>query len=298
MSSDPPAIAAVIPAYNRGALIERSIRSAQAQTVPMREIVVVDDRSTDDTAEVVERLAADDPRIRLVRHERNGGPSRARNTGVREASPECRWIAPLDSDDEWMPTKTERQLEALERFRRAGLPEPGCVYTGHVERESDGTECIRRSAAEGDVLADVLDDFCQIPSGVLVRRDRYDAIGGMDPLITSGEDHDFVIRLAGSTTFAAVDEVLAIRHMHDSEQNSWNLAGMPRFIERHAAAIRKHHGRDGLARFLFRYANLYQHSGDWRAGLRLAAWGLWLSPQGKFGVWVLWRCLLQAAGRR
>ncbi len=106
---DPPAprMSAVIPTYNRAALVVRAVESALAQTRPPDEIVVVNDGSTDDTAE---RLAPYLDRIRLVR-QANGGVASARNHGVAAAAHP--WIAFLDSDDVWDPRHLERMADAL-----------------------------------------------------------------------------------------------------------------------------------------------------------------------------------------
>ncbi len=291
LSPEAPVIAVVIPAYNRAHTIARAVASVQDQTVEVHEIVIVDDCSTDDTCDIIQELASGDSRIRLIRHDTNGGPSRARNTGVRETSEACNWIAFLDSDDEWAPEKIERQLEALGRFRRERGEEAGCVYTAHSELSDNGEEWIRRSIAEGHVLGEVLNDFYQIPSCMLIRRDIYESIGGMDPLMITWEDHDFGIRLAAATPFATVPDVLTIRHIHNTDHYSWRLQGVVHFIERHRSAILKHHGRDGLARLLLRSGHLHQQAGNWRAGLKFALRGLWMNPRRKIGVWITLRCL-------
>ncbi len=103
-------VSIVIAAYNVSAHVERAIRSALAQTMPDIEILVVDDASTDDTAERVARLATSDPRIRLIRMSENGGPGHARNQALRSAR--GRWIAVLDADDFWVPTRLRRLLDA------------------------------------------------------------------------------------------------------------------------------------------------------------------------------------------
>ncbi len=105
-----PRVSVIIPAFNAAAVIGSAVGSAQAQTESRIEIIVVDDASTDDTAAVVERLAAQDARLRLVRMARNGGPGAARNAGLDAAGGE--WIALLDADDRYHPRRLETLLTA------------------------------------------------------------------------------------------------------------------------------------------------------------------------------------------
>jgi succinoglycan biosynthesis protein ExoO len=99
----------IIPAYNVSGIIGRAIYSAAAQTEPPLEILVIDDCSTDDTAEVVRALAREIPVLRLLSTPSNGGPAAARNVGLRAAKAD--WIALLDSDDAWKPGRLERLSE-------------------------------------------------------------------------------------------------------------------------------------------------------------------------------------------
>jgi succinoglycan biosynthesis protein ExoO len=99
----------IIPAYNVSGIIGRAIRSAAAQTLPPLEILVIDDCSTDDTVEVVRVLGREIPSLRLLSTPVNGGPSAARNVGLREAKAD--WIALLDSDDAWKPGRLKRLSE-------------------------------------------------------------------------------------------------------------------------------------------------------------------------------------------
>jgi succinoglycan biosynthesis protein ExoO len=99
----------IIPAYNVSGIIGRAIRSAAAQTFSPLEILVIDDCSTDDTVEVVRALGREIPSIRLLSTPANGGPSAARNVGLRAAKGD--WIALLDSDDAWKPGRLERLSE-------------------------------------------------------------------------------------------------------------------------------------------------------------------------------------------
>lgn len=110
----PPNLVSVItPAYNAGAVISQTIESLIAQSYENWEQIVVDDCSTDDTAEVVRKYSDRDPRIRLISLDSNrGAPAGPRNIGVKQAA--GTWVAFLDSDDIWHPRKLEYQLKALQ----------------------------------------------------------------------------------------------------------------------------------------------------------------------------------------
>ncbi len=112
MQSSSPAISVVMPAYNASGYIEATIASILAQTVSDFELIVVNDCSKDNTAEIVTKFAETDSRVRLVTLQKNfGRPAGPRNLGVREAKAD--WIAFIDSDDIWHPAKLELQLKAL-----------------------------------------------------------------------------------------------------------------------------------------------------------------------------------------
>jgi teichuronic acid biosynthesis glycosyltransferase TuaG len=102
-----------MPAYNAERTIAASARSALNQTYTDWELIVVDDRSTDDTAAIIAGLAAADDRVRIQRQPQRGGAAAARNSGVAMARGE--WVAFLDADDVWMPDKLARQLAFMAR---------------------------------------------------------------------------------------------------------------------------------------------------------------------------------------
>lgn len=124
-------VSIVTPAYRAARFIGETIRSVQAQTYRDFEMLVVDDCSPDDTAAIVERFAAADPRIRLLRQAANGGPAAARNRALAEAR--GRWVAFLDGDDLWLPDKLERQL-AFHRARGARIS-----FTAFRRIDADGS---------------------------------------------------------------------------------------------------------------------------------------------------------------
>lgn len=112
-STKAPLVSVIMPVYNGSRFVEQAIRSVQNQTLRDWELFVLDDCSTDDTCERVERIAAADPRIRLVRSQSNRGVARARNQGF--ALSRGRYVALLDSDDLWHPTKLQLQLEQMQQ---------------------------------------------------------------------------------------------------------------------------------------------------------------------------------------
>ncbi|WP_276257060.1 glycosyltransferase [Halomontanus rarus] len=131
-------VSVVIPTYNRADVLPRAIDSALAQTVDDLEVLVVDDGSTDDTQAVVDSYET--PRVQSITHGTNRGANVARNTGIEHANGE--FVAFLDSDDEWRPTKLERQLAALDD--RSGGSVSGVESDGSSDSrgptDSDGSD--------------------------------------------------------------------------------------------------------------------------------------------------------------
>jgi glycosyltransferase involved in cell wall biosynthesis len=115
----PMKVSVIIPALNAAAFIGNAIRSALAQSLSDLEVIVVDDGSTDATAAIVQGFAAQDARVRLIRHEAPRGVSAARNTAIRVATGD--WIALLDADDEFAPIRLERLVAEAETRGLDGL---------------------------------------------------------------------------------------------------------------------------------------------------------------------------------
>ncbi len=113
-----PLVSIITPSWNVEGLIEETIRSVQAQSFEDWELLIADDCSTDRTPEIIAAIGARDPRVKLIRQARNGGPALARQAAIDRA--EGRYLAFLDSDDLWLPRKLERQL-AFAREKGAAL---------------------------------------------------------------------------------------------------------------------------------------------------------------------------------
>lgn len=124
-------VSVITPTYNCAPFIAEAIRSVQAQTYTNWEMIIIDDSSTDNTADVVEPFLKEDPRIIYNRLETNAGAAVARNTALRRAR--GRWIAFLDSDDIWYPGKLETQLEFM---AKNNYP---FTYHSYIEIDEDGS---------------------------------------------------------------------------------------------------------------------------------------------------------------
>lgn len=203
-------VSALIPTYNRRAEVVRAIDSVFAQTVPVDEIIVVDDGSTDGSAEAIrDRYGS---RVVLL-EQKNAGVSAARNRGIREAQGE--WIAFLDSDDTWLPTKIERQLEALAALGgEFGLCLTDCAFDGDPRLKSSAFE--RSGFAATSKLGAVEKpaqymlagrEFFWLPS-LMVRRSLLEELRAFNESLVIGEDTDLLFRLCFKTRFCFVAEQL------------------------------------------------------------------------------------------
>ncbi|MDE5463882.1 glycosyltransferase family A protein [Bradyrhizobium sp. CSS354] len=175
-------VSVLIPAYNARQTIAETLRTVQQQTYGDLEIIVVDDGSTDDTADIVSQFGRQDPRILLIRQS-NAGVAVARNTAL--ASSKGSLIAPLDADDLWHPYKIERQVANL---RKAPV-DVGFDYCWFVDVDADSiiTRCYA-SRFEGDIYHPlVLGNFIGNSSVPLIRRALLEQIGGWDPRLRAAD---------------------------------------------------------------------------------------------------------------
>lgn len=221
-------VSVVIPARNAEPTLARALVSARNQSVAPLEIVVVDDASTDATAEIATAHG-----VRLVRRAERGGAAAARNAGI--AAARGRWIAFLDADDEWLATKLEKQL------LQVGTS-PSFVFcashevapSGQVLGDTYGGRQV--TAGEGAWKALLAANFVATPT-VLAPRALLLALGGFDESLKVAEDQDMWIRLALSGPPAYVPESLVRVHVQPRSLSSWTLADQYAFtlpmIERH-----------------------------------------------------------------
>ena len=202
-----PRVTVLIGVLNGADKIERAIDSLLSQTVDDLELLVVDDGSTDGTADVVRRVMERDARVRLEQMGSNVGIARSLGRGFELArSP---FVAIQDADDWSEPVRLERQLEVLE-----SMPDVAVVGSRMREVDETGRELVARTSfAPADVTATLM-RFNPIPNtSAMVRREAFLEAGGFDPKYRYANDYDLWLRLADKWRLWTIDEPLSTREM-------------------------------------------------------------------------------------
>lgn len=207
-----PEVSVVIPAYNAMAYLPETLDSVLQQAFLDFEVLIINDGSTDDIVQWASEHT--DPRVRLISQENQGLPG-ARNTGIAHAQGE--YIAFLDADDLWEPTKLEKQVRCFQENPTAGV-----VYTWSllIDGHSKPTGRIFASQAEGNVWRKLLEtDVISNGSSAMVRRDCFESVGMFDRTLTSAEDLDMWLRIAVYYQFAVVKEPLTFYRQYPSSMS-------------------------------------------------------------------------------
>ena len=218
-------VSIVVPTFNRAAFLRGAIEDCLAQTHRDLELIVVDDGSTDATAEVSRGF--DDPRLTVLRHERNRGLPEALNTGFRQAH--GAYLTWTGDDDRFAPDAIEEMLAFLESH-----PQVAFVYADYWVIDAAGTVLDEvhveppSALAQGNCVG-----YCR-----LHRRDVYEAIGEYDPGAALAEDYDYWLRAARRFRLAALRKTLYYRREHaDSLTGRHRLAAA-----RVAECAKRRHG--------------------------------------------------------
>ena len=217
-----PLVSIVIPTYNHAPMLQRALATVIEQTYQNWNAIVVNNYSTDDTLEVVAKF--NDPRIQCVNFRNNGVIGASRNEGIKLATGE--YVAFLDSDDTWFPTKVEKSVSSLEN---------GSDLVCHAEYwidESGKSRLVTYGPSEAATHYNLIYKGNRIStSATMVRATLLKEVNGFDvsPELISTEDYDLWIRLAAkSNKFAFIDEPLGEYHRHDNNVSA--------NIEKHLAA--------------------------------------------------------------
>lgn len=213
-------ISVIIPSYNRADLLERTLNSVLKQTLQPSEIIVVDDGSTDHTA----ALITDEFSHVILLQQDNLGVSRARNKGIASAHGE--WLAFLDSDDEWLPNKLERQQQAL----MADSSHLICHCDEVWIRKGRRVNPMNKHAKHGGEIFHYCLPRCVIsPSAVLIHGSVFTRIGGFDEHLPACEDYDLWLRICARYPVLFIPEALLIKYGGHRDQLSRRYWGMDRF---------------------------------------------------------------------
>lgn len=216
-------VSALMAVYNHQSFIREAIESVRAQTLPVAELIVVDDGSADDSVSIAKSMGA-----RVIRQS-NAGIPRTRNRCIHESTQP--WIAFIDADDIWEPEKIERQMEiansnpdvALVTSDFTRFDRSGAIVASGLEKYRDGYQAQPKRACEHGSIIDELDErfsdvaYFVVPSYVMVRRDVLDVTGWFDEkLNAAAEDFDCFMRVLAKHPMGVVERVLVRRREHET----------------------------------------------------------------------------------
>ncbi len=239
------AVSVVIPSYQRAAVVSRAVESALFQTHAPSEILVVDDGSTDGTAEMLAARFAAETRVRVIRLSENRGAQAARIEGIRQAKFE--WVAFLDSDDVWTLDSLERRLAAAE----AAPFEAAFVYGDWWWTNGERRACEAAPRLSGHVFPELCRRIHAISYVTLiVRRSVFEVCGYPDPDLPAMQDEDMALTVArhfpglhcGGAPLAMAD----VRGRRISSDRVRRTAARERLLAKYMPDVRRHHGRTGV----------------------------------------------------
>ncbi len=201
-----PLVSVIIPVFNRKDVLVRAVRSVHSQSYRDFELIIVDDASRETIDDGLSNVLPEG-HITLLHHEQNRGAAASRNTGVKHAS--GRYLAFLDSDDEWHPDKLERQVAFMKSD-----PQCSASCTAFTLVSEDGCEAIR--AAPATIGLDDLLWGCRISPGstLMVERSLFETTGPLDETLRRLEDWDWLLRAGKHAPIKGLNDVLARVH-HD-----------------------------------------------------------------------------------
>ena len=214
-------ISVIIPTYNRCDLLKRAINSVIKQTITPKEIIIVDNGSTDQTYQMVSSLF---PEINYF-IEKKRGVSAARNKGILESK--SKWIAFLDSDDAWKPTKLEKQME----YSVFNQDKYRIIHTDETwyRNKKFLNQLKKHKKSGGNIFKNSLQLCCISPSSVVLKKQIFDDYGFFDENLEVCEDYDMWIRITAKEEVGFLDSPLVLKYGGHSDQLSKKFWGMDRF---------------------------------------------------------------------
>lgn len=223
-------ISVIIPTYNRKILTVRAVRSVLNQTYCPDEIVVVDDGSVDGSLDVFAQFGDSI----TVLNQSNKGVSAARNSGILHSSGD--WLAFLDSDDEWLPEKLEKQVKYNRENTQIKISQTNEIW---IRNEKRVNPLMKHQKYGGWIFKKCLPLCIVSPSAVMIHRSVFDEVGLFDETLPVCEDYDLWLRIARRYEIGLLPENLVIKYGGHDDQLSQKYWGMDRF---RIQAMEKHIG--------------------------------------------------------
>ncbi len=248
------AVSVIIPTFNRKHTLKRALNSVRKQSLPAAEIIVIDDGSTDDTAQMLEDCFSD---VKLIQQE-NQGVSAARNRGIEIAK--GAWLAFLDSDDEWLPEKLEQQISCLR-----SQPELRVCHTEEiwVRKGVRVNAHNKHKKKAGWIFKDCLALCAMSPSSIIIHESVFNTTGLFDESLPACEDYDLWLRITSRYPVLLIEKPQIIKYGGHEDQLSKKFWGMDRF--RITALIKfiesdqaKGHDRQLAIQMLLKKASIFQ----------------------------------------
>ena len=213
-------ISVIIPVYNRSTLINRAIKSVMEQTITPDEIIVIDDGSTDGTGNIVKNRYPD---VILLK-QKNRGVSCARNNGINNAK--GTWLALLDSDDEWLPEKLEKQLLGLRNDSNKKICHTDEIWIRNGVRVNP----MNKHRKYGGNIYKYCLPLCVIsPSSIIIHKEIFKNVGLFDEDLPVCEDYDLWLRICSRYPVLYLQEKLIKKYGGHDDQLSRQYWGMDRF---------------------------------------------------------------------
>lgn len=213
-------ISVIIPTYNRAHHLERAISSVLNQTARADEVIIVDDGSSDSTRTLIQQRFPEC----IYLYQANQGVSSARNLGIRHAKGE--WLAFLDSDDEWLPTKLASQIETLKRSPNLPLCHTEEIWV----RNGIRVNAMRKHAKSGGRIFQRCLPLCVIsPSAAMLHQRIFTEVGLFDESLPACEDYDLWLRICARHPVAFVESPQIVKYGGHEDQLSHQHWGMDRF---------------------------------------------------------------------
>lgn len=217
-----PLISVVIPTHNRKTEISRSIDSVLDQSYPHIELIIVDDGSTDGTAEFIRHHYRNDLLTLIVQP--NKGVSAARNVGGGQGSGE--FVAFLDSDDQWEREKIEKQVAFHQSHPDIHISQTRETW---IRNGKQVKFCKKYKKPEGYIFSDSLELCTVSPSSVFMTRSLFETYGGFDESMPACEDFELWLRISRTEKVGLVDESLLIKYGGHPDQLSSAYPAMDRY---------------------------------------------------------------------